>query len=286
MSTRITQASIIEVPLPQDGGDGVCMPMVVMQPTADASDYMLKPNYATNGQPGVVDHAVLANTALLANQVAWSGITGAPATFPPSPHAPSHLTSGNDAIPIATTLMEGLLRRGTGNSGDYMGGDLAWHPQNTVGMLRSEEDATIDPAFTAGAEICSGIVSNPSFGAYFLDFCYLFAANPNYPIAGFVHFDIFDPSIPGWVQVTESTDLSFLAASPINLVRPEMLSVAMTRCFTAQPNSLQWRLMLDQSSGVPGYLRVGTSFFLTLLMAPLTPAPAGQVGVAIKKGTQ
>src|SRR5258705_7798723 len=97
---RITRADLIEVPLPQSFTDGVCIPLVVRQPTADATDYMLKPNYATNGGRGVVDHAVIADQA---STVVWQQITNLPTVFPPSTHGAQHLEGGGDPIPRATT---------------------------------------------------------------------------------------------------------------------------------------------------------------------------------------
>ena len=51
---------------------------------------------------GYVDHAVLAD------QVAWTGITGRPTTFAPTAHAPSHLAAGTDPIPLTTPTVAGL----------------------------------------------------------------------------------------------------------------------------------------------------------------------------------
>jgi hypothetical protein len=266
MSTRITRADIIEVPLPTDVTDNLCMPLVVMQPTADASDYMLKPNYATNGRPGVVDHAVLADQA---NTVIWNQITNLPATFPPSTHGPQHLNNGNDPVPIATPALDGMCPKGSGSTTDYLGGDIVFRALPNIVYYRSEGDATIDAAFVAGAVIYSGVVPNPAYGVYFLEEGYLFNANQSYPPAGKVHFDVFDTLIPGWVAVTDSTEINVMNTDEF-LLRPNLNSLAMTRVWNGPPNSLQWRLVLDQPAGVPSYFRVGMAFLLT---GKTTPVP-------------
>jgi hypothetical protein len=110
---------------------------------------MLSSVFATNGQPGVVDKALTVvgtiSHATLADQVPWTGITGAPTVFPtdwsvisnkpatfvPSPHALTHY-SGNDLIPLATTSLPGLTGALSGQSTDYKGGDGAWHDLNTA----------------------------------------------------------------------------------------------------------------------------------------------------------
>jgi hypothetical protein len=258
MANRVTRADIIEIPMPGSIGDGVCMPMVVMQPTADASDYMLKPNYATNGQPGKVDHAILADQA---STVIYSQITNLPATFPPALHGHQHLTSGNDPIPFATSQAAGLCPQGSGQPNDYLGGDLFFHTLPGLLSFRSEADATIDASFTSGALIASGVIPNPVSGVYQLEQTYLYNCNQSYPPAGTVHFDIWDSSIPGWTAATATTDVSVMN-SAIYLLRPTMLSAAMTRIFSAGPNQLQWRLVLDVSGAKVVYFRVGVAFRL------------------------
>lgn len=51
---------------------------------------------------GYVDHAVLAD------QVAWAGVTGKPTLFPPATHAPTHLVGGADPIALTTPTTAGL----------------------------------------------------------------------------------------------------------------------------------------------------------------------------------
>jgi hypothetical protein len=46
---------------------------------------------------------------LSAVSLAWTAITGKPATFPASPHASSHVTGGTDIIPAPTTSASGLV---------------------------------------------------------------------------------------------------------------------------------------------------------------------------------
>lgn len=274
---RVTRADLIEVPLPSGGTDGVCMPLVVMQPTADASDYMLKPNYATNGRPGVVDHAVLAD---LASTVVWQQITNLPSVFPPAQHGAHHIELGGDPIPLATTSSDGLLMRGTGQPNDYLAGDLVFRHLAGLAFFRSEGDATIDPSFTAGAVIFTGLVTNPVYACYTISQFYLYAANPSFPPAGKIHFDIFDPAIPGWVQVTDSTEINPMT-SPLVLLSPVLNTTAMNRVWSAGPNSLSWRMVLDQPSGLAAYMRVGVAFGVLQLNNPITLAPGGLAGPPI-----
>jgi hypothetical protein len=244
--------------MPGTIGDGVCMPMVIMQPTADATEYMLKPNYATNGQPGKVDHAIIADQA---STVIWSTITDLPSTFPPSKHAAQHLTVGNDPIAIATTQLDGLCPAGSGQPNDYLGGDIIFHTLPGLLSFRSEADASIDASFTSGATIVSGIVPNPALGVYQLEQTYLYNCNQSYPPAGTVHFDVYDATIPGWVAVTSGSDISLMNAATY-LLRPTILSAAMTRIFSAGANQLQWRLVLDVSALSASYFRAGVAFRL------------------------
>jgi hypothetical protein len=111
---------------------------------------MLISVFATNGATGVVDKAVSAQTvtgvvahATLADSVPWAGINGAPtifptdwgsiankpATFTPSPHGGTHVTS--DLIPLATLTAVGLTAVLSGKVTDYKAGDGAWHDLNT-----------------------------------------------------------------------------------------------------------------------------------------------------------
>jgi len=256
MSTRFTPASPIEVPLPADYQQQQCLPLVIMQPTADATSYMLKENYATNGQPGVVDHAVIADTA---NSVDWYNITQTPLPFPPLPHAPTHLLNGTDPIPLATPQSDGMLPQGTGNGADYLGGDITYHSLPPQTRWRSELPVSIDPSMTNGAVLASGFVANAVPAIYELGEIYLFDCNPAYPPAAgtTVHVDIYDPAIPGWVQVTSSTDLSAMTALNY-LLRPILLSSAMTRVFSAPAaNGLQWRIVLDVSGARASYFKAG-----------------------------
>lgn len=248
----------MEVPLPSSIGDGVCMPMVIMQPTADASDYMLKPNYATNGRPGVVDHAVIADEALT---VVWSTITNLPTVFPPAKHATSHLQYGTDPIPTATNLVDGLCPAGSGQPNDYLGGDIAFHTLPGLLSFRNEADVSVEASFVSGATLASGIVPNPVLGVYQFEQAYLYNPNQDFPPAGAMHFDVYDSSIPGWVAVTSETDISVMNSDDY-LLRPTILSSAMIRTFSAGPNQLQWRLVLDVSMATVCYFRAGVAFRL------------------------
>jgi hypothetical protein len=113
---------------------------------------MTKAVYDTANR-GYVNRAVLADTATVANSAPWSGITGAPASYPPSAHASTHnlggsdaiapdwtqvqnkpgqfsplahesthITGGSDIIPAATSTKSGLLNPISGNTTDFVDG--------------------------------------------------------------------------------------------------------------------------------------------------------------------
>lgn len=247
----------MEVPLPSDYMDQQCLPLVIMQPTADATSYMLKEEFATNGQPGIVDHALIADTA---NNVDWNNITNKPLLFPPIIHGVTHLAGGGDPIPDATGLSDGLCPKGSGQASDYLGGDIAFHPLPATARWRSELQVSIDPSMTGGAILGSTTISNPSPAVYTIDEPYLYDANQSYPPAGMVHIDVYDPTIPGWVQITSSTDISVMTALNY-LLRPILMSLAMTRVFSAAPNGLQWRLVLDTAPAKQVYFRAGLAMY-------------------------
>jgi hypothetical protein len=254
MATNFIRGDVIEVPLPSDYQDQQCLPLVIMQPTADATSYMLKENYATNGQPGVVDHALVADTA---NSVDWNNLTDRPNLFPPIVHGIQHLSTGNDPIPDANIHSDGLCPKGSGQASDYLGGDVIYHPLPPVARWVSELPVTIDPSATNGAVLVSTTVANPVPAVYEIDEFYLYDCNQAYPPAGMVHFDLYDPAIPGWVQVTSSTDISVMTALNY-LLRPILLSAAMIRVFVAPgPNGQQWRLVLDTAPAKQVYFRAG-----------------------------
>lgn len=254
MATQFIRGDVIEVPLPSDYQDQQCLPLVIMQPTADATSYMLKENYATNGQPGVVDHALVADVA---NSVSWFNIPDKPLLFPPINHGIQHLSNGTDPIPDATTQLDGLCPMGDGQASDYLGGDIKWHPLPPVARWVSELPVSIDPSMTSGAVLVLTTVANPVPAVYEIDEFYLYDCNQSFPPAGTVHFDLYDPVIPGWVQVTNSTDISVMTALNY-LLRPILLSSAMTRVFTAPaPNAQQWRLVLDTAPARQVYFRAG-----------------------------
>jgi hypothetical protein len=216
-----------------------------MQPTADATNYMLKSNYATNGQPGVVDHALLADTVTILPK-----------------HALQHLQTGNDPINVATTFSDGLCPAGNGDPSSYLGGDIQLHSLPLRTFLRAETAVSLQAGTTSGAVIATGILANPSPGVYVVDAPYLYAPSPGFTPAGLVHFEVYDTSIPGWVQVTQATDISVLTAPKV-VARPVLLSAAMLQSFAAGPNQLTWRLVLDQTQGVTCYFTAGINFFLS-----------------------
>lgn len=77
---------------------------------------MFKATYDTNAN-GVCDTC---------DSLAWSKLTGVPASFTPTTHAPTHLDNGTDPIPVATTSRTGSLRILNNNSVQYLDGTGNW----------------------------------------------------------------------------------------------------------------------------------------------------------------
>jgi hypothetical protein len=77
---------------------GIQGPIGPQGPSGSGTGDMLKSVYDTNNN-NIVDAA---------ESVPWTGVTGKPATFSPSPHASTHLSAGSDPIAIATSVLAGL----------------------------------------------------------------------------------------------------------------------------------------------------------------------------------
>jgi len=89
-----SSAAIFNFSVPQ-GPQGATGPQ---GPAGAGTGDMLRSVYDTNAD-NVVDQAAAAP---------WGGITGKPATFPPSSHGSTHLVAGSDPIAIATATLAGL----------------------------------------------------------------------------------------------------------------------------------------------------------------------------------
>jgi hypothetical protein len=247
MNASLIPATIFEVPAGTD--PSTCMPMVVMQPTAETGLYMLTTQYATNGAPGVVDKAVVSESTL---------------TIPI--HGIQHLQAGDDPIPTVTLLSDGLMPAGSGRATDYFGGDLQYHPLNAQPSLFSEGQINLTPGTPTGAVLFSGVIPNAAAGVYYVDYAYFYNANPSSPPAGTMHLEVYDIVSASYIQVTNSTDVSVLTASNI-LLRPILLSIALTKLFPAAPNALTWRVVLDSAAGVTASFQVGFKFGVTALQS-------------------
>jgi len=231
--------------MPTDFGDTPCLPLVVMQPAADLSDYMFKSVYATNGQPGTVDKALTAITAL---------------NLPI--HGIQHLANGDDPIPVATTTQDGLCPAGSGAPTDFLGGDLIFHSSlGSQMLLRSEGKATVSAGAGAGATLFTGTLNNPVPGVYAVDMAYLYDASQAPAPAGTVHFDVYDVTSSSWIAATASTDISVMNAKNY-LLRPILTSASLLMMFPAAANSLSWRLVLDTPGLVNFTVQVGFKFFV------------------------
>jgi len=137
---------------------------------------MLSTEYATNGQPGKVDHALVAETvtgtvanATNAQNVPWTGVTGAPSSFPsdwsvitskptvfpPATHGLQHLPGGLDPVGLASASGPGWLGQLDGNASSYIGGDNACHPLSSVPSGSLQMWATL-ANIPAGWLACNG----------------------------------------------------------------------------------------------------------------------------------
>jgi microcystin-dependent protein len=109
---------------------------------------MYKATYDVNND-GIVDHAALSDAvpyagvtgkpasfpsdwSTTANKPAtfpgdWNTTANKPSSFPASTHGASHVSTGGDAIPAASTSAGGLLKPLSGLATDYVGGDNACH---------------------------------------------------------------------------------------------------------------------------------------------------------------
>jgi hypothetical protein len=96
-----SSAAVFNFTIPA-GVQGVQGPVGPQGPSGSGTGDMLKSVYDTNSD-NIVDHAALADAA------PWTGITGKPASFTPSAHAPNHITGGSDIIPAPTTSASGLV---------------------------------------------------------------------------------------------------------------------------------------------------------------------------------
>lgn len=247
MSVRFTQGQLLEVPLPSDYQDQACLPIVIMQPNADTTNYMLKSSYATNGQPGVVDAAVIANTVKTLPQ-----------------HGPQHLQEGDDPIPLSSGTQDGLCPAGDGSPTSYLGGDRQNHPLPGLVLARSEVPITFGAGATAGAVLATGTIANLQSGIYIVEQPYLYNWNKNFPAAGQIHFEVYSPISAAWIPVTSPCDVSQFTADT-SLLAPILLSAALTRVFTAAPNAFSWRVVVDVPGGVNCYFQAGLSFLIAAL---------------------
>jgi hypothetical protein len=77
---------------------------------------MFKATYDTDNS-GTVDTC---------DHLAYSKLTGVPATFTPSTHAPTHLDNGSDPIPVVTTARTGLVPALPNDSTRFLNGTGTW----------------------------------------------------------------------------------------------------------------------------------------------------------------
>jgi hypothetical protein len=111
---------------------------------------------------GFVDHAALADTATTASAAPWTGITGKPASFSPSAHAPTHNLGGSDAIAPDWTQIQnkpGQFSPLPHAASHVTGGTDIIVPASatTVGLLNKLSGNTTD--FVDGTNTCQNLVN-------------------------------------------------------------------------------------------------------------------------------
>jgi hypothetical protein len=139
-------------------------------PSGAGTGDMLKSVYDTNSN-NIVDAA---------ESVPWTGVTGKPATFSPSPHASTHLSAGSDPIAIATSVLAGLCPAVDNTTIQVVASklsavSLAWtaitgkpstFPPDSTAMLKSVYDTNadniVDHAALADTAPWTGITGVPA----------------------------------------------------------------------------------------------------------------------------
>lgn len=149
---------------------------------------MLRAVYDTNGD-NIVDHASLADS------VPWGGVSGKPATFPPSAHAPTHnlggsdpvspdwtqiqnkpatfpgaahasthLDNGTDVIPVVTTTRTGLAPKLSGSATTFLDGTGAFSTPSGLGdMTKAVYDVNGDGIVDQAAAVpWTGVTGKPT----------------------------------------------------------------------------------------------------------------------------
>jgi hypothetical protein len=92
--------------------------------TPTYSDLVSVPNYVPGsaGTSAQVWSGTPGWTAVSSLPVAYSSLTGVPANFVPSAHAPTHLDNGTDPIAVVTTTRTGLAPKLSGSSAQFLNG--------------------------------------------------------------------------------------------------------------------------------------------------------------------
>jgi hypothetical protein len=169
MPTTILSGSRIS-PGGATGATGSTGPQGPPGPSGSGTGDMLKSVYDTNSN-NIVDAA---------ESVPWTGVTGKPATFSPSPHANTHLSAGSDPIAIATSVLAGLCPAVDNTTIQVVASklsavSLAWtaitgrpttFPPDSTAMLKSvydtNSDNIVDHAALADTTPWTGITGVPA----------------------------------------------------------------------------------------------------------------------------
>src|SRR4029077_9155510 len=140
-------------------------------PAGSGTGDMLRSVYDNSGTIGIVDAA---------ESVPWTGVTGKPATFSPSPHANTHLSAGSDPIAIATSVLAGLCPAVDNTTIQVVASKLSavslpWtaitgrpstFPPDSTAMLKSVYDTNadniVDHAALADTAPWTGITGKPA----------------------------------------------------------------------------------------------------------------------------
>jgi hypothetical protein len=102
-----------------------------------------------------------------------TGVTGKPLTFPPSLHAPSHVTGGGDQIPVFSGVSTGLVPI-AGGAGTYLSSSGAWSTPSGSGNVASSETIATTNSLQGGGDLSAnrtlslvGDVSTPANSSYY-----------------------------------------------------------------------------------------------------------------------
>ncbi len=232
MSSALVRGQVVEVPLPSDFANQQCLPLVVLVPQSNLNTYMLTTVFAINGSPGIVDHAILADTA---TNVEWSGILDAP-------------TIGDMlAADFASNGAPGVV-------------DEAVLAETVSFEAFGEGIVTISAGSLTGAILLTNTILNPANAVYTPTLAFLYDCSQSPAPHGTLHFEIFDTDTSTWIIATSPQDISALNTGKTAQIRVTTFLTAANRTFECGVQAMQWRVVLDTAPGVAITLKAGMRF--------------------------